>query len=283
MSLRPGVQRYVDQAKEEMKARSDAVRRAKRLRFDTIAVHGLYGVREAIERNQGAIIEPMVMATSQAYRDSDELEAALCLPDPTWCYARIANPPCTTSSGRWRSLRATGSRRKRRAARPPRDGRDHVDGGAVPGAAPGREHEPVNFVSSCQVYGGTFQQFAVRQREKGQRGAVVRHPERIEEWEAQIDGHTRFLYGELPPTPTCVLRHRCGRRARPCPWHSTHRRLHGGDACPDAAVAPRRGRRGPLGDEDHDGLRFGIAGALISRRNIVTNIPNEELRKDFAS
>lgn len=63
-----------------------------RMKFDTIAVHGLYSLEEALDRNQGAIVEPMYLATSQGYRDSDELEAALAFLIPTWCYTRIANP-----------------------------------------------------------------------------------------------------------------------------------------------------------------------------------------------
>ena len=47
---------------------------------------------DAIEDYQGAIIEPIFMSTSQAYRDSDEMAAALAYKIPTWCYSRIANP-----------------------------------------------------------------------------------------------------------------------------------------------------------------------------------------------
>jgi len=32
------------------------------------------------------------MSTAQAYRDSDEMAAALAYKIPTWCYSRIANP-----------------------------------------------------------------------------------------------------------------------------------------------------------------------------------------------
>jgi len=64
----------------------------RKARFDTIAVHGLYTVSEALNYNQGSIIEPIYMASSQAYRDSDEMEAALSYQVPTWCYSRIANP-----------------------------------------------------------------------------------------------------------------------------------------------------------------------------------------------
>ena len=64
----------------------------KKWKFDTIAVHGLYSVQDAINDYQGAIIEPIFMRSSQAYRDSDEMAAALAYKITTWCYSRIANP-----------------------------------------------------------------------------------------------------------------------------------------------------------------------------------------------
>ncbi len=90
--LTPGVQKYVDRAQTLLAQREAALARMKAMRFDTIAVHGLYTVEEALERNQGAIIEPLYLSTSQAYADADELEAALAYLVPTWCYTRIANP-----------------------------------------------------------------------------------------------------------------------------------------------------------------------------------------------
>ncbi|HWQ10386.1 MAG TPA: PLP-dependent transferase, partial [Holophaga sp.] len=90
--LTPGVQKYVDRAQTLLAQREAALTRMKAMRFDTIAVHGLYTVEEALERNQGAVIEPLYLSSSQAYADADELEAALAYLVPTWCYTRIANP-----------------------------------------------------------------------------------------------------------------------------------------------------------------------------------------------
>ena len=285
MTLEPGVQRYVDRAADEVAARKNAVAAMRRCRFDTIAVHGLYTLQEAIERNQGAIVEPMYMATSQGYRDADELEAALAYLIPTWCYARIANPSvyylewtlallegygcdvetscCATSSGMAAIMSA-------------------VEPFLV--RIPGREHEPVSFVSSCQVYGGTFQQFAVRQREKGNEVRWVRHPERLEEWAALIDGSTRFLYGELPSNPNIAFFDIAAVAALA---HS-----HGIPLIVDATVATPALMRPLQHGADivvHSVTKsmtasgFGVAGALISRRNIVTSVPNDALREDFAS
>jgi O-acetylhomoserine/O-acetylserine sulfhydrylase-like pyridoxal-dependent enzyme len=257
----------------------------RRCRFDTIAVHGLYTLQEAIERNQGSIVEPVYLSTSQGYRDADELEAALAYLIPTWCYARIANPSvyylewtlamlegygfdgetscCATSSGMAAIMSA-------------------VEPFLV--RILGREHEPVNFVSSCQVYGGTFQQFSVRQKEKGNQVRWVRHPERLEEWAALIDGGTRFLYGELPSNPNIAFFDIAAVA------ELAHR--HGIPLIVDATVATPALMRPLLHGADivvHSVTKsmtasgFGIAGALISRRNIVTNVPNDALREDFAT
>ena len=91
--ITPGMQRYIDQNNEYLARRSKYIRDVvKKWKFDTIAVHGLYNVEDAIEDYQGAIIEPIFMSASQAYRDSDEMAAALAYLIPTWCYSRIHNP-----------------------------------------------------------------------------------------------------------------------------------------------------------------------------------------------
>ena len=81
----------------------------KKCRFDTIAVHGLYSMQEAIDFNQGSIIEPIYMSSSQAYRDSDEMEAALGYMIPTWCYSRIGNPSMYYFEGAMALLEGYGS------------------------------------------------------------------------------------------------------------------------------------------------------------------------------
>src|SRR5512136_1223113 len=88
-----GMQKYIDASKQYLAGRDAYIREVvKKWKFDTIAVHGLYTVQDAIEDYQGSIIEPIFMSTAQAYRDSDEMAAALAYLIPTWCYSRIANP-----------------------------------------------------------------------------------------------------------------------------------------------------------------------------------------------
>jgi hypothetical protein len=55
----PGVMKYVEEAKKLIAERDAQIAKAKKWKFDTIAVHGLYSLEESYARNQGAIIEPL--------------------------------------------------------------------------------------------------------------------------------------------------------------------------------------------------------------------------------
>ena len=283
--MREGVARYVAMAEEELAARAKAWQEAKKWRFDTVAVHGLYTVEEAIARNQGAIIEPMYLATSQAYRDADELEAALAYLIPTWCYARIANPSVYYLEWTLALLEGYGLEADT-ACCATASGMAAIVSAIEPFLVrlSGREHEPINFVASAHVYGGTFQQFAVRQKEKGVEVRWVRHPERLEEWAELVDEHTRFLYGELPSNPTlaffdiAALAELAHQHQIPLIVDATVatpallRPLeHGADIVVHSAT------------KSMTASGFGIAGAVIAKKPIVTNIPNEPMREDFAS
>jgi O-acetylhomoserine/O-acetylserine sulfhydrylase-like pyridoxal-dependent enzyme len=282
----PGVARYIAAAQEAGR-RIAAERAAVRgCRFDTIAVHGLYTVREAIENNQGSIIEPVYLSSSQAYRDSDEMEAALSYQIPTWCYSRIANPSlyyleqtlalleaydlegdascCTTSSG----MAAIASATEPFLAVDPKD----------PGC-------PMNFVSTCQVYGGTFQQFSVRRmKERNIECRWVQNSADLSEWESKIDGNTRFLYGELPSNPGQAF---FDLRAVAQLAHA-----RGLPLIVDSTVAtPALLRPLALGADivvqsvtkTMTSSGFGIAGAVIARRNLVSRHVTEEVKADFAT
>jgi O-acetylhomoserine/O-acetylserine sulfhydrylase-like pyridoxal-dependent enzyme len=194
--------RYVEKSRKLLSQRQALIERVKKYKFDTIAVHGLYSLEEALNQNQGAIIEPVYFAASQSYRDADELEAALAYLIPTWCYTRIANPTTyylqdtlallegyraghdtscvVTASGMSAIALATDAFLVKQKAGP----------------------EKINFVSSVQLYGGSFQNFNVRKRQE--RGIDVRwvvHPDDTGEWKSKIDEDTRFLYMEAPSNP----------------------------------------------------------------------------------
>ena len=72
-----GLNFYVEAAKRSAQWHGRHLEQMRKCRFDTIAVHGIYSMQEALDFNQGSIIEPIYMSTSQAYRNSDEMEAAL--------------------------------------------------------------------------------------------------------------------------------------------------------------------------------------------------------------
>ena len=199
---RPGVKKYVDAAQKLLAERRAAVARMRTMKFDTIAVHGLYTVEEALGRNQGAVIEPLYLSASQAYADADELEAALAYLVPTWCYTRIANP--TTYYLEWvlALLEGYGTGCDTSCC-VTASGMSAIMSAVDPFLVNQKESpERINFVSCIQVYGGTFQQFSIRKmKERGVECRWVTHPWDIQDWKSKIDEDTRFLYMEMPSNP----------------------------------------------------------------------------------
>lgn len=282
-----GVREYVDKARKQLAERSRYIKdEVRKWKFDTIAVHGAYSVKEAIENNQGSIIEPIYMCSSQAFRDSDEMEAALAYLIPSWTYSRIHNPSigyledtlallegygfdgetgcCATSSGMAAIASAT-------------------DPFLVQTA--GKSNEKINFVANAQIYGGTFQQFNIRKmQERGIECRWVVEPNNIDEWASKIDAGTRFLFGELPSNPGLAffdlkkvvdLAHENGIPTIFDATIATPALLrpiqHGADIVIHSAT------------KTLTASGFGIAGAVIARRNIVSNIDNDAMKEDFAT
>jgi len=198
----PGVWKYVEEAKRLLSRKEAHLIWLKKLKFDTIAVHGLYSVEEALSYNQGSVIEPLYLSTSQAYRDSDELEAALAYLIPTWCYTRIANPTTAYLEGILALLEGyqTGYDTSCLVTA---SGISAIMSSVDPLLVKQKQgYEKINFISSIQIYGGTFQHFSVRKMQE--RGIEVRwilNPEDIGEWKSKIDENTRFLYMEAPSNP----------------------------------------------------------------------------------
>lgn len=277
-----GVKRYIERARGLLAERDRRIARAKKLRFDTIAVHGLYTVDEALECNQGATMEPLFLAAAQAYRDSDEMEGALSYQIPTWCYTRIHNPTlgyledvlallegfggdfptscCSYGSGMAAIENVTDTLLVKQ-------------GDAAP-----------NYVATCQVYGGTFQQFATRKaKERGIDLRWIVDSTNLDEWRSKIDKNTRFLYGELPSNPglaffdvarVAALAHE-----------------HGIPMVADATVASPALFRPLCHGADiviqsvtkvMSSSGTGLAGAVICRKPILSNIDNDEMKADFA-
>ena len=281
----PGVARYIAAAQETMRRHAANVAEIRRCRFDTIAVHGLYTMEEALDRNQGAIIEPIYMSTSQGYRDSDEMEAALAYLVPTWCYSRIANPSLYYSRTRWPCSRGTASTARppaappppgwpRSSARPSRFSRRS----AAPAPAdelrlhlPGlRRHVPAVLRAQDQ--------------ERGIECRWVANSRDLDEWASKIDENTRFLYGELPSNPgqsffdlAAVASSRTSTASRssstpPWPRPALLRPLcHGADVVVHSVT------------KTMTSSGFGIAGAVIARKNLTCRYRlSDAMCEDFA-
>ena len=196
-----GVDRYVEAAKEATAKRAELRAKVRRLRFDTIAVHGMYGLEEAFTGGQGGIVEPIFPSTSQAYRDSDEMEAALSYQIPTWCYSRIHNPTNFYLEETLALLEAYGCDTDATGLATS-SGMAAIKQAVEPLVARrGQRDEKINFVSTAQVYGGTFQLFNVRMAERGAEVRWITEPWKTETWELLIDDDTRFLYVEMPSNP----------------------------------------------------------------------------------
>jgi O-acetylhomoserine/O-acetylserine sulfhydrylase-like pyridoxal-dependent enzyme len=281
----PGVQRHIDKNNEYLARRDKYIKEVvKKWRFDTIAVHGLYTLEDCLEDYQGSINEPAFFATSQAFHDSDEMEAALAYLIPSWTYSRIANPSTyylewilallegygfegetscvSTSSGMAAVMTAISPFLI------------HTEGG------PSQER---NFVATAQCYGGTFQHFQVRLHEEREiECRWVCDPTDLDQWASKIDKNTRFLYGEAPSNPglsffdiekVADLAHEHGipliidsTVATPALMRPL---CHGADIVIQS-VTKTLASSGA-----------GVAGAVIARRNITSNIDNPQMKDDF--
>ncbi|MCH9033463.1 MAG: O-acetylhomoserine aminocarboxypropyltransferase/cysteine synthase [Planctomycetes bacterium] len=284
--ITPGMQRHIDRNDAYLERRSAYIRDVvKNWKFDTIAVHGLYTMQDALEDYQGSIIEPCFMSTAQAFRDSDEMAAALAYLIPSWTYSRIANPTtyyyewtlallegygfdgetsaCATSSG----MAATAA-----AVQPFLVHTSH------------QSHEPRNFVAMAQCYGGTFQLFSVRlMEERGIECRWVQNPNDLDEWAGKIDKNTRFLFGELPSNPGLSF----------FDIEAVADLAHSHDIpliCDSTVATPALLRPIVHGADivvqsvtkTLTSSGTGVCGAVIARNNLTTRINNEPLKKDFA-
>ena len=282
----PGVRKYVEEAAKLIAEREADLARMKTMKFDTIAVDGLYSMEEALSRNQGAVTEPLYLATSQAYRDADELEAALSYLVPTWCYTRIANP--TTYYLEWMLALLEGYRTgSDTSCLVTASGMSAIMSAVDPFLVKQKDGpERINFVSSIQVYGGTFQHFSVRKvKERGIECRWVLHPEDMEEWRSKIDEDTRFLYMEAPSNPQQSF---CDIKALADLAHSW-----GIPVIFDATCATPALMRPIAHGVDvvvHSLTKsitsggLAVGGALISRKPIVTKVRNDDplFKESFA-
>jgi O-acetylhomoserine/O-acetylserine sulfhydrylase-like pyridoxal-dependent enzyme len=282
----PGVKKHIAEAQKSLEHKKRQLERVKNLKFDTIAVHGLYTVEEALEKNQGAVIEPVYLAAAQAYQDSDELEAALAYLIPTWCYTRFANP--TTYYLEWVLALLEGYKTGcDTSCVVTASGMAAIMLAVDPFLVKQREGpEKINFVSSIQIYGGTYQHFSVRKmRERGIEVRWVTHPEDLEEWKAKIDENTRFLYAEAPSNPQQAF---CDVRALADLAHAWEIPFLIDATCATPALMrPIAYGADVVIHSLSKSIASGglaIGGALISRSPIVTKIRNDNplFKENFA-
>ncbi len=276
----PGVRKYIEQAAKLIAERDADIARMKTMKFDTLSVHGLYSMTEALNCNQGAIIEPLYLATSQAYRDADELEAALGYLIPTWCYTRIANPTIYYLEWMLALLEGYGTGSDT-SCLVTASGMSAIAAAVDPFLVKQKDGpERMNFVSSIQVYGGTFQHFAVRKmKERGIECRWVLHPEDMEEWRSKIDEDTRFLYMEAPSNPQQSF---CDVKALADLAHSWSIPVIFDATC--ATPALMRPIAHGVDIVVHSLTKsitsggLAVGGALISRKPIVTKVRNDDPR-----
>jgi O-acetylhomoserine/O-acetylserine sulfhydrylase-like pyridoxal-dependent enzyme len=269
-------------------AEAEQRKRMRGMRFDTIAVHGMYGLQAALA-NQGSLNEPVYLSPAQVFENSDHLEAALTYLMPAWTYTRFANPTlhyleetlallegygfdgdvsaCAIASGNAAVFMATNP--------------FLVDYPASPGSASrGRP----NFVSCAKLYGGSFMLFSQRYgAERGVEVRWVRDPLDLDEWASLIDENTRFIYGEMPSNPSLAV------FDIPALAGLAHRQDI--PLIVDATVAtPALLRPLSLGADVvvHSASKsmassgLAIAGVIIARHGIPSRVGPDEMRQDFA-
>ena len=203
--LTPGVRAAVERGALATAAEQAQRTRMRAMRFDTIAVHGVYGMAAALA-NQGSIIEPAYLSPAQHFVDSDAMEAALAYLAPAWGYSRIANPTFhyleetlalleTYGTGLTASTCVTGSGM---AA-------IHLATNAFLSVGPDAPDGRPNVVVSAKCYGGTFMLFNRYAAERGVDVRWVTDPLDLDAWASRIDGETRFVFGEMPSNPALAI------------------------------------------------------------------------------
>lgn len=196
-SYPPGVQAQIERGQAMLAA--EAARRSdmRGMRFDTIAVHGLYDMQAAIAQ-QGSINEPAYFAPAQHFENSDHMEAALAYLMPSWTYSRIANPTLHYLEETLALLEGYGTDSEVSAC---------VAGSGMAAVFLATDlflnltRGPINIVASAKCYGGTFMLFSRYAAERGIDVRWVADPLDLNAWADRIDANTRFVFGEMPSNP----------------------------------------------------------------------------------
>lgn len=266
-------------------AAREAERRAqmRHMRFDTIAVHGIYDAQAALA-NQGSINEPLFLSPAQHFVESDQMEAALAYRMPSWTYTRIANPTVHYLEETLALLETYGSDVQASACGTA-SGMAAVFMATEPFLPVDPSLPPANIVASAKCYGGTFMLFSERYgRERGIEIRWVCEPLDLDEWASKIDAGTRLVYGEMPSNPAlavfdipavAALAHDAGVPLIVDPTVATPALLRPLAMGADVVVQSLSKSLGGSG--------LAIGGALIARKDIPSRVGPDGLREDFAT
>jgi O-acetylhomoserine/O-acetylserine sulfhydrylase-like pyridoxal-dependent enzyme len=278
----PNTQDYIARG-AEMKAAAQQQREiVKQRRFDTIAVHGIYNMEQALA-NQGSAIEPAYLTTVEHYENSAHMEAVLAHQHPGWIYTRLGNPTIHYLEQTLALLEGYGFEGNT-SAFAVASGTAAVFMATNPFLTVEAGHK-MNIVASARCYGGTFMLFS--QRFVIERGVEIRwvtNPMDTEEWASKIDADTRCVFGELPSNPGLAM---FDIEAVANLAHS-----YGIPLIVDSTVATPALLR-PLQhgadiiiqslSKAMTSSGFVIGGAVISRHDIPSKIGTDALRADFAN
>lgn len=279
-----GIDHYIKAAQRSAQWHAQQIQKMKKCRFDTIAVHGIYSMQEALDFNQGSIVEPIYMSSSQGFRDSDEMEAALSYKIPTWCYSRIGNPSIYYLEGVLALLEGYGTDFETSCCATS-SGMSAIMSACDPflSVDPKKPDHPINFVATCKVYGGTFQQFGIRKDDERKiEWRKIVDSNDMSEWAAAIDENTRFLYGEMPSNPGQSF-FDLKAVAKLAQKHKIPLIIDSTVATP-ALLRPLQWGADIVVQSVTKTLTssgFGIAGAVIAKKNLNLKIDNDQLKKDF--
>jgi O-acetylhomoserine/O-acetylserine sulfhydrylase-like pyridoxal-dependent enzyme len=281
--IESNVKKYLEQSELIVKNEKKRRQEMKLKKFDTIAVHGLYGGQEALE-NQGSIIEPTYLTSAQQFQSADHLEAALITPTtmPEWIYTRTGNPTIYYLEQTLSLLEGYGYAGETNAA-VTASGMAAVFMATNPFLK--NVESGTNFVSSAKTYGATFMLF--KERYEGERGVDVRwvtDSQNLEEWAERINENTRFLYVETPSNPTlsisdiekiAALAHDNGIPLIVDSTLNTPALMRPISHGADIVVHSLSKAIGASGSA--------IAGAVIARENIPSRVGTDEMRKNFTN
>jgi O-acetylhomoserine/O-acetylserine sulfhydrylase-like pyridoxal-dependent enzyme len=195
----PSVESYSAEGLELMQLTSRQRQTVSQRKFDTVAVHGMYSLEEAL-KNQGSIIEPAYLSPAQHFANSNQMAAAFAYQYPAWAYTRLANPTVSYLEATLALLEGYGTSFETSACMTS-SGMAAVAMATQPFLTRASGGQ-MNIVATAKCYGGVYQLFSERYgKERGANVRWIKDGLNLDEWERAIDKDTRFVFGEMPSNP----------------------------------------------------------------------------------